>query len=416
VRHLTSTKREFTALGRRLYRRRPLSVNRRFRGVIERGFGVWIRGHWGLSSPGLFRPVEREFQTQQKPFALLNWPQPRRSAAANYTFSPTLHLPCFPQQTNNSFFELDSTGILQTLTMKQQAGPRNETVRNVLVERALHENSLHWLSSLRNLRVLSASVVTFLRNREAQRHTEKGTDRSREYHFLDRIFHTFNRESNTRRQSTGLTFSKTVGEVMPSRDVKRNLRSEMRWSTGAPSLGRNFAVARSTSATLELRNPFFTLPPSISAGNSNGETANGNTVSHGRRSSPRGLQSTTNLHTHLDHQFLISAKGVQGENKSHYGSNVFTTLALNFAAPRVSEAELVAKRISQFVSSPELTHIKRQQAISEETINALRGLRMPRVEPPPVTVPAMPSIEQLTNQVRTQMERELRIERERRGL
>jgi hypothetical protein len=340
--------------------------------------------------------VEREFQTQQKPFALLNWPQPRRSAEANYTFSPTLHLTCFPQQTNNSFFELDSTEVLQTLTLKQQAGPRNETVRNVSVERALPENSLHWLSSLRNLRVLSASVVAFLRNSEAQRQTEKGTDRTREYHFLDRIFHTFNPESNTRQQSTGpkeflstifSTFSKTVGGVRPSRDVKRILRSEMRWPAGAPSFGRDFVVMRPASATMELRNHFFRLPPAISTGNSNGETANKNTVSH-----------------------------VQGENKSHYGSNVFTTLALNFAAPRVSEAELVAKRISQFVSSPELTHIKRQQAISEETINALRGLRMPRVEPPPVTVPAMPSIEQLTNQVRTQIERELRIERERRGL
>jgi hypothetical protein len=76
----------------------------------------------------------------------------------------------------------------------------------------------------------------------------------------------------------------------------------------------------------------------------------------------------------------------------------------------------VAQRISQFVSAPELTHIKRQQAMSEEMINALRGLRMPQKESTPMPAPLMPSIEQLTNQVRTQLERELRIERERRGL
>jgi hypothetical protein len=118
----------------------------------------------------------------------------------------------------------------------------------------------------------------------------------------------------------------------------------------------------------------------------------------------------------VDHQFLTSTKNVKSDSNSYYGQNVFTTLALNFAAPKVSEIELVEKRISQFVSSPELTHIKRQQAVSEEMINALRGLRTPYVEARPVPVPVMPSIEHLTNQVRTQLEREVRIERERRGL
>jgi len=173
---------------------------------------------------------------------------------------------------------------------------------------------------------------------------------------------------------------------------------------------------RPASATTEVRNHFFTLSPSILASIANGDTANGKTGSSGRLSSPIRSQRTTSLDTRLDHQFLISAKNVKGEGKFPYGPNVFTTLALDFAAPKVSEVELVAQRISQFVSAPTLTHIKPQQAISEEMINALRGLRMPHVESAPVTVPVMPSIEQLTNQVRTQLERELRIERERRGL
>ena len=157
MRDLTSTKREFTALARRIYRRAPLSVNGAFRGVIGRGFGIWIGEHWGLSNPGFFRPVEREFQTQKKPFALLNWPQQKRAGETTYNFSPALHLTCFPQHTNN-------------FTLKQPAGAREDLVRNVLVERALPERSLNWLSSLCNLRVLCASVVTFLRNSEPQRH------------------------------------------------------------------------------------------------------------------------------------------------------------------------------------------------------------------------------------------------------
>jgi hypothetical protein len=421
VRDLTSTKREFTALGRRLYRRGPRGgsscVNRAFRGVVESGFGVWIRGHWGLSNPGSFRPAPREFETQKKPFALLNWPQPRRSGDVNYTFSPTIHLSCFPQQTNQSLFELDASGVLQTLTLKQSSQTRDEVFRDVLVE---------------------------------------GTDRrTRDYRSLERIFQIFNRESNTHRQSTRLkeflsslfsTFSRTVGEVITARDVERSfssreqrfdnerslrtkeyrfnseksfwsteqrrdversLRTEMRWLSGATSFRRDFALVRPAAATTETHNRFFALQPSILTRFSNNATANKKTAQ---------LQSTTNPHTHLGHQFLTAAKNVQHNRESHYGPNVFTTLAVNFAAPKISETELVAKRISQLVSSPQLTHIKRPPAISEEMINALRGLRTPQVESKPVTVPITPSIEQLTNQVRTQLERELRIERERRGL
>ena len=415
MRDLTSTKREFTALGRRLYRRGPLSGNRAFRGVIGRGFGIWIREHWGLSSPGFVRPVEREFQTQKKPFALLNWPQQKRAGETNYNFSTTLHLTCFPQHTNNSLFELNTTGVFQTLTLKQQAGAREELVRNVLVE---------------------------------------GTDRrTRDYRFLERIFHTFNQESNTHRQNTKLkeflsslfsTFNQRVGEITRSRnrersfsskeqrfdleknlrtevqklDAERNLQSELQRFERATSFRRDFALLRSSSANTDVRNHFVvTLPPLILHSNSTAETPDSKNVSN--LSTSNHWQKTLNL-PRLDHQFLItralSAKNDPADRETHFGTNVFTTLALNFAAPKVSETELVAQRISQFVSAPELTHVKREQAMSDEVINALRGLRTPYVESKPVPMPAMPSIEQLTNQVRAQLERELRIERERRGL
>lgn len=425
MRDLTSTKREFTALGRRLYRGGPLSVSRAFRGVIDSGFGVWMREPWGLSNRGFFRPVQREFKTRKKPLALLNWPQPRRLGDTNYTFSPTIRLSCFPQQTNHSLFEFNSTGLYQTLTLKQPAATREAMVRNVLAERTLPGKSLAWLSSLSNLRVLCASVVTFLRNSEPQRHREQrgftekpvaGIDRlTRDYRFMERIFHTFNRESNTHRQSTSLneflsalfsTFSQTAGEVRSAGDIERSLQSEIR-RFGVTSLSRDFAPVRPGFATTAVHNHFFASSPSMLTRFSSDRTVNEKTSQ---------LQRTTNLHMHLDHQLLLAAKNAHGEREFHYAPNVFTTLALGFAAPKVSEVERVAQRISQFVSAPELTHIKRQQAMSEEMINALRGLRMSHKEPAPMPAPVMPSIEQLTSQVRTQLERELRIERERRGL
>ena len=376
MKDLTSTKREFTALGRRLYRRKPLSANRAFRRVIGRGFGIWIRDHWGLSNPGWIRPVDREFQTQKKPFAF--WPPPKRTGEASYTFAPTIHLSCFPQQINNSLFEVDAAGTFQTLTLKQPAGAREEFVRNVLVE---------------------------------------GNDRrTREYRLLDRIFHIFNRESNTHRENTKLkAFLCSLFSTLS--------RTEVRRLAGATSFNKDFARVRSSSATTEVCNHFISLPPLILAGNAPGEMADGKTITTGPRtnlSTSNHWRRTLDLHPRLDHEFLItralSGKDAPAEDKSHFGTSVFTTLALNFAAPKVSEMELVAQRISQFVSSPELTHIKRQQAVSEEMISALRGLRTPYVEPKPAPAPVMPTIEQLTHQVRDQLERELRIERERRGL
>ena len=396
---LTSTKREFTALARRLYRRGPLSVNRAFSGVIGRGFGIWIREHWGLSNPGWFRPVDRDFQTQKKPFALLSWPQRNKAGETRYTFSPTIHLTCFPQQVNNSLFEVDATGTFQTLTLNQPAGPREEFVRNVLVEGIDHRTS--------------------------------------EYRLLDRIFHRQNTKLKEFLSSLFSTLSRTVGEVTRSRetersfwskeqrfDSERSLQSEVQRISEATSFRKDFALVRSSSATSEVHNHFIALPPLILAGNSTRETADGKTVFTGaltNLSTSNHWRRTINLHPRLDRQFLItralSAKDARAEGKSDFETNVFTTMALNFAAPKVSEMELVAQRISQLVSSPELTHIKRQQAVSEEMISALRGLRTPYVEskpaPPP---PVMPTIEQLTNQVRDQLERELRIERERRGL
>lgn len=346
-----------------------------------------MREPWGISNRGLFRPVPRDFQRQKKPSALLNWPQPRRAGEANYNFSPTIRLSCFPQQTNHSLFDFNTTRIYQTLTLKQPSEARDVILRTFLAE---------------------------------------GIDRrTRDYRFLERIFHTFNNQSNTHRQSTKLhellasmfsTFNRTVGEVTRARDIERSF-----WSTTQRfrknSFVRKFALVGPGSAFTEVRNHFISLPPLLLADNSNGETVQGKNPSFGGRlSTPNQPQRTTNLHTHLDHQFLISAKNVQRNREFHYGQNVFTTLALGFAAPKVSEVERVAQRISQFVSAPELTHIKRQQAMSEEMINALRGLRMPHTESTPAPVPVMPSIEQLTSQVRTQLERELRIERERRGL
>ena len=127
---------------------------------------------------------------------------------------------------------------------------------------------------------------------------------------------------------------------------------------------------------------------------------------------------TTATHSQQRHDrwLLLRSRDTEREVESPSTTNVFTTLSLNFASGKVSETELVQQQIARFVSSPELTHVKRQQGMSEGIVQALRALKTPEPEPKRVAAPALPSIEQITNQVKTQLERELRIERERRGL
>ncbi|HEX7332205.1 MAG TPA: hypothetical protein VF290_11950 [Pyrinomonadaceae bacterium] len=125
---------------------------------------------------------------------------------------------------------------------------------------------------------------------------------------------------------------------------------------------------------------------------------------------------SANSNQHHDHWRVLRSKNTEREVESPSTTNVFTTLSLNFASPKVSETELIQQQIARFVSSPELTYPKRQQATSDSIVQALRSIKAPDPEPKRVAAPALPSIEQITNQVKTQLERELRIERERRGL
>ena len=104
-----------------------------------------------------------------------------------------------------------------------------------------------------------------------------------------------------------------------------------------------------------------------------------------------------------------------------HSSTTFTTkplaaISLSLTLPKLQQANQLQQRVMQFFSGPNLTYAKAQQQSSDNIVAALRDLRKSEPEPRQVPFPQIPSIEQLTNQVRTQLERELRIERERRGL
>jgi hypothetical protein len=122
------------------------------------------------------------------------------------------------------------------------------------------------------------------------------------------------------------------------------------------------------------------------------------------------------MHHRLDHSFLIANKRVELDGNEYSIPKSVTIVALNFVSPKVSEVELLNRRVAHFVSTPALTFAKQQQETSEGLIRALHDLRTSQSEPRTVATPVIPSIEHLTSRVKSQLERELRIEKERRGL
>jgi len=103
-------------------------------------------------------------------------------------------------------------------------------------------------------------------------------------------------------------------------------------------------------------------------------------------------------------------------NRIHSPTNTFTSIAVQLVLPKVAQTEHVERRIAQFLSRPEMTHLKSQQNSTENIVEVLRDLQKLRSQPSQIPTAQIPSIEQLTSHVRTQLQRELRIERERRGM
>jgi hypothetical protein len=137
-------------------------------------------------------------------------------------------------------------------------------------------------------------------------------------------------------------------------------------------------------------------------------------------SKPLHVRTNEHFKRHVLRTILNSTTTTSRESQFHswihLPTNAFTSIALQLVLPKVSQTEQVENRIAQFLSRPEMTTIKQQQNSSENIVEVLRELKKLRSHPPPIPTPQLPSIEQLTSHVRTQLERELRIERERRGM
>jgi hypothetical protein len=86
-----------------------------------------------------------------------------------------------------------------------------------------------------------------------------------------------------------------------------------------------------------------------------------------------------------------------------------------FTVSRSSGPDAMARQIQYFGAPPNLSYVKRESPQLQQLVSTLKEAR---TAPTQVRTPApeFPSVAQLTTHVRQELERELRIERERRGL
>ena len=305
-----------------------------------------------LAKSGWFQAAAKDYRKPKQTFALVNSAARRKAGDVAFTFSPTIRLTCLSQHADRSFFDIDSRRIFQTLNVRNSQH----------IDRSVSDTA-----TTKNFQTINVKYSPF-----------SFAERTKVRELLESLFSTF------RLTAHELMRSDTHGRNAPAKAQKRKESSKFFLGAFAPLREKTLQLTRVSESKL------FT-----------NRLASSNTSNHQQRQ---------------DNWLLLRSNEAKTTDEPRAAMNTFTTLTLNFAAPKASETELVQQRIAHFVSLPALTYANRQKEMSDNIVQALRELRTVEPEPKHVAVPVLPTIEQLTSQVKTQLERELRIERERRGL
>lgn len=359
---LTSTRRGLTRVTSRFRGLRYTCTPTPLKGAIQPAFNAWIRNHWSLSTLGWFRPVAKDLYKQKSPDEPVRWTHPHRVGLTGYTFSPTIQLTCFSGNSNNTLFEIYGARIFQSLTM--QLIDSAETKAGRLPDDSREEG----------IRVSQSLVFVDGTGGDANlRRQHLGVKTTRVQELVSSLF------STVFRNMTGVTRSlvtllRTGSAVNEGWKVSGNGRLEVTRPTRGMLME---GLVTKPSAD------WFRATPAV-----------------------RRLMKT----------FLMLRRAFHNAGEPSLVARFFPTMALKYRNAEVAEADVINHRIARFVSSPVLTYAKREKGFSEEVMHALRELRAAQMDQKPVVLPQLPSIENLTNQVRTQLERDLRIERERRGI
>jgi hypothetical protein len=346
----------FTTVSRPRRRSPKKTVKQTFRGVVSPSLGVLIRDQGEQENNRRFSPVDKEFYKPDNSIEFRNLSLARQEQSNNsFTFAPTIELSCFLQPFINRIRASYHRQKLQTITADAKerfATPRGDST-------SINYEVTNILRRETKLDLQTNSLINLIQQAASNPRPNPGS-------------------------TTALTQQHLHIHLPGVAKTGRRFGS----LSGLTTLQSNFALHRHRTS------PVSNLFWSTAIANVNMEPV-------------RYYRSS-------DNSFLTQRKLTSSNSVNNPA--FFTTVSLNFAAPKLSDTEKINQRIAHFISTPALTYVKAQQSANETLIQTLRELRSQPPQQRPPAVMQMPSIEQLTNQVKTQIEREILIERERRGL
>lgn len=370
-----------------------------FRGVVESGFSTWLGSRWRLTGGRLVAPVSMNFLRQKDPPWPALGPNQRAMTPANYTFHSTLQLslalpagvPAFHSKTAAP----NAVGkpALPALSLRLER-ERWFTERSMLVtERLLREFGAasrlpgghipavrHWPNRAR------ASSLIFGRGGLPL----KGILGARPKGLWE------SSASSGTITSPALIPIAGAQEGRPTRFFPEKLVSPALFQHNS-----RFEIIPRSRMTFSLRSIF-------SLSNHALRTL---VLRDGAKLARAG---ETVAHSQWPTRFLKSPGAKSGPVP---GGSFMTAIQLTFVAPKPSDSEAATRQVSRFTQSPPLYYARRGATQDRGLASALRDLQQSLGEIKAMPPPAIaPQIDHLTRQVYDQLQRELRIEKERRGL
>jgi hypothetical protein len=362
---ITSTKSHLASVTGRLFKPRTVSSTSVFRGALNPVFLSCVKSGWGRTGQSHFGPVAKEFYKPVTPLYQFESPRANPVGHTTYTFSPTIRLAFFPGAWSNSAFRASGRQVFQTFPTRSSQSAAG--LRGSLMQPTPQTVNARGTT----LESRGAAMFVVARGSGEVRSSVEGSRPGA----VARVLLT------TVAHPTSITsVTKYVNDVLRADDHSISdygPRVEQKY------LHPVFAVGRSAASSSQL-------------------------------ALTRNKQGLSDPHATPSLPATPSDAASFSRVASVLGS--VTSVAMDFANPKVANVESVNKRLAHFVSAPAMTYAKPKQDTSEGVLQALRDLRTSQPEQNTAVAPQWPSIQQLTNEVKTQLERDLRIEKERRGL
>jgi len=392
---------------------RPGVGIRVFRGLIRPEFNDWIGSRW-RSGTGLFKPVLLNFQRSADAFGQICWPQ-SPAMKSQFLFAPAIQLTfnSFPitnlfreSHTRSTSHQSISRPVFDVRSLLNSSRTSNMfNFQSSSLSTSARGRDVNWKLSLPLSAYLCVLGVKELFERRDHRDTQRAAEITSNLthhtapvvfarqHSTERFFeqlaaiqqsHSVTRFSNSTERPTLITISNSLrhpGQIFVNKNHFYQKHREQLFSVRNginQSIFRNFInAALSFRSWVNIR----TIDE----------------ATHLRQSFQR----------QLNNQFLL---------KQSLQERSFASVIQKFAVSKSSSSsETIARQVQYFGAPPDLTYAKSESPQFQQLVTALRDFR-PAQNESKAPAPQFPSIAQLTSQVRQELERELRIERERRGL